>query len=748
MKKTDLLPQNLERHQRMATSELAVDETIFSQSNGILGVRACFAEGTGQSSDDPYALINGFYNTIPYHYEENSIHFPQEGQTIVKLMDTTGITFKTNQCFLNLSDAKLIDLKRSYVLSQGLTQRQATYQIPNGQKIIIREERIVSQSKKYLVISHIEIESVDYVGPLEVTSTMKMPQVTDFVHNDPRVAQEKKHLNFISSTIEKDYASMIAKTEVTEMTIETAMVHDEAFVYSVADQTVSAVRTLQLKAREIKKFTKFQIYNSHLTNPNNETLQAIVDQLGDYDSNKTNQIEWAQSFWIKNQMFLSDPESLLALQYSVFQLNSSGGENEMIQIAAKGISGVGYEGHYFWDTEIYMLPYFIMTAPEKAKKLLMFRYRHIEKAREEARKLGISIGIKVPWRTINGIETSPYYPAGSAQIHINSDLAFVIMQYYYATLDDDFMIRYGFELMLETALFILEYGVFKDNVFHINTVTGPDEYTALVNDNYYTNSMAKRHFENVVSYAKDHLESLRPIFQKTGTPLSILDQFSLAANQMNCIQDEKLKVIAQDDAFLFKKNIDLNAIPNDNHPLLLHYHPLFIYRHQLLKQSDVVLAMVLLNANRDEYYHNSFTYYLNRTTHDSSLSKCMYGIAAYGLGRSDLGKEFLLDSLHIDLKDTKRHTQHGLHMANMGGGYLLLAYGLLGIRLERTLVIAPVYQDHFTEVSLTFLYQGCALSVEVKENHVEITTDKPILIQLFDKQVLVNTFTKALIKST
>jgi alpha,alpha-trehalose phosphorylase len=299
---------------------------------------------------------------------------------------------------------------------------------------------------------------------------------------------------------------------------------------------------------------------------------------------------------------------------------------------------------------------------------------------------------------------------------------------------------------LETALFILEYGVFKDNVFHINTVTGPDEYTALVNDNYYTNAMAKRHFENVVAYGKEHMEALYPVFAKSSTDASILDRFSLAACQMNLIQDEDLKVIAQDEAFLSKKNIDLNSIPVDKHPLLLHYHPLFIYRHQLLKQSDAVLALVLLNANRDDYYHNSFYYYLNRTTHDSSLSKCMYGIAAYGLGRSDLGKEFLMDSLHIDLKDTKHHTQHGLHMANMGGGFLLLAYGLLGIRLEKILKIAPVMQDQFKEISIRFRYQACDLSIKVKENQVEVTSDKPILIQLFDKQVLVETSTQVLIK--
>jgi alpha,alpha-trehalose phosphorylase len=739
--------QNLQRHQRMNSVELAVDETIFSQSNGILGVRGCFAEGTGQSTDDPFALINGFYNTIPYHYEENSIHFPQVGQTIVKLMDTTSITIETNQGKLNLSDAKLVDLQRWYVLSEGLTKRQAVYELKNGQKLILREERIVSQTKKYLVVSHIEIESIDYNGPLVITSRIRMPQINEVAHNDPRVGQIMKHLKFISNGVSSDMASIKAQTEVSHLEIEVAMTHDEDFVYSTNQENVQAQMTKQIEAKTVLGFTKYQIFNTELTNPDHKSTKDLCEGIEDYPSLKQQQAQWAQSFWAMNTMNLSDPESLIALQYTVYQLNSSGGDHEMLQIAAKGISGVGYEGHYFWDTEIYMLPYFILTQPEKAKRLLMYRYHHLKQARQEARKLGIQTGIKIPWRTINGTETSPYYPAGSAQIHINSDLAYVIMQYYNATQDDDFMIHYGFELMLETALFVLEYGVFKDKAFHINTVTGPDEYTALVNDNYYTNSMAKRHFENVIEYASAHRQEVLPIYKKASVEPSILDRLRQAAEHMNLIQDESLKIYAQDEFFLSKKEIDLASIPADKHPLLLHYHPLFIYRHQLLKQSDALLSLVLLNATKDEYYRNSFDYYLARTTHDSSLSKCMYGIAAYALGKAEMGYEFLMDSLQIDLENTKQHTQHGLHMANMGGTYLLIAYGLLGIRLDKVLVIAPARQTQFKEVSLSFVYQGCHLSVEVKDTVVEITTDKPILIMLFDKQVLVNTSTKALIKS-
>jgi len=743
-----VMPKNLERNQRYSTTELAVDETIFSQSNGILGIRGSFAEGTGNEFDDPYALINGFYNTIPYHYEENSIHFPQVGQTIVKLMDTSSVWIDTTCGPLQLSNAKLIDLKRCYVLAEGLTRRSAEYQLSNGQHLIVHEERIVAQSLKHLIVSHIKIESVDYEGELKISSVIQMPKVKSSAHNDPRIAQARRHLNFITHEHTSTYATLNAITENTEMKIEVAMTHDEHFEYALTDQGVSAFVSNHLKPGQCFEFTKFQIFNTTLTNPEGLSTLALIDALPSYPKLKEMQQHWASLFWTNNKVFIDDPESLIAFQYSIYQLNSSGGEHEKLQIAAKGISGEGYEGHYFWDTEIYMLPYFILTQPDKAKRLLMYRYHHLDFAKVEAHKLGIERGVKIPWRTINGTETSPYYPAGSAQIHINSDLAFAIMQYYYATGDEAFMSQYGFEMMLETALFILDYGDFDKGVFHLNTVTGPDEYSALVNDNYYTNAMAQRHFENLVDYASKHKVEIEPILNKCGVNKTILDEFTLAAQHMKFSVDEQRQIIAQDDNFLYKKNLDLSVIPNDKHPLLLHYHPLFIYRHQVLKQSDTLLALVLLNAKTDVLYRNSFDYYLSRTTHDSSLSKCMYGIAAYALGLSDLGDEFFVDSLQIDLQDTKKHTQHGLHMANMGGNYLLVAYGLLGLRIEKHLRIAPAPESRFTHISLSIHYQGRQISITSDKDHFTVTTDGPLMIQLYDELKLVESTTQELIKTS
>ena len=215
-----------------------------------------------------------------------------------------------------------------------------------------------------------------------------------------------------------------------------------------------------------------------------------------------------KTFWTISNVGVSKGILDQTLKYNAYMLYHHSPSDGYRSIAAKGISGEGYEGHYFWDTETYMLPYFILTHKEKAKALLMFRYHTLDEARLEAKNLGATRGAKIPWRTISGVESSPYYPAGSAQIHINSDVALAFINYYYATKDEDFMFSYGVELLLETALFYLEYGHFKNDTFHLYGVTGPDEYTAIINDNYYTNKLAKTHMSFIYNFIKKHKKSL------------------------------------------------------------------------------------------------------------------------------------------------------------------------------------------------------------------------------------------------
>lgn len=735
----------LVRNQRVKLDELTVDETLFSCANGILGTRGHFTEGYGGDLDYPQTYLNGFYNTFPYHYEENSMQFPQIGQTIVNLPDASLITIETDHETINLSECDLIDLQRFYDLNKGSTLRTAIYKTKLGYEFKISEEKCVSQIQKDCIVVNLTIETTNYDGNITLKSYLRMPILSRLKTNDPRIGQAKIHLELLDIYTEDNYAILSAKTKNTDLNVKVGITHSCMGECAILNN--QAVFTFIKKLSKFDKvsITKYQIYQSDHLNDKNE-IEDILKHVKTFEYYKSKQEHFFANFWKENGIYLNDQSINEAIQYNVYQLFNSGGEHDHIQLAAKGISGEGYEGHYFWDTEIYMLPYFILNHPDKAKNILLYRYHNLKKAKDEARKLGVSRGAKIPWRTINGTEASPYFLAGSAQVHINSDVAFAIMQYYHATLDTNFMHQYGFELLLETALFVYDYGHLKGNHFHIDGVTGPDEYTVLVNDNYYTNKMAQKHFENVSKYGLEHLSEIKPVLNKVGVDETIFTELTFAAKHMTLLVDKEHQIVMQDANFMNKKLLDLHTIPDNKHPMLLHYHPLFIYRHQVLKQSDAVLALTLMNEKNITLYRNTFNYYLPITTHDSSLSKCMYGIAAYKLKNTKLGFEYLNDSIQIDLQNRKNHTQHGLHMANMGGSYLLVLMGLLGLTIDEVLSVNPVSQNDITMFELKIRFQGINLHFIVKDYRITIMASSPIRLRLDDEIILIDKSFTALIK--
>lgn len=734
------------RENRINSNELAVDETIFSQANGILGIRGSFVEGYGNDQDDAYALINGFYNYYPFKYEENSIHFPQLGQTIVKLPDAVTMLIQFNGEDINLTSSRLISLTRSYHLSEGYVSRIANYETKNKEIISIEEKRIVSKLIKGLVEIEVTIHNLsDRKGILRLISGIQLPKVKKAVNDDPRLAQQKRHLDLIELGIHKGAAFLKARTNKSNMDVEIYITHSHKFEYIQGEDSILGNYETSLEPKSSLTINKKIIYKSLFTHSNVDAYR-LLESLTSFNEQKQMQEKLTLEFWKKSLVEVSDPNIDLALKYSIYQLNSSGGEIDDLQIAAKGISGDGYEGHYFWDTEIYMIPFFILTQPVKARNLLMYRYKNLNKARDEAKHLGTFRGAKIPWRTINGLETSPYYPAGSAQIHINSDIAYSVISYFNMTNDREFMTQYGLEILLETAVFILDYGTFEKEKFHLNTVTGPDEYTALVNDNYYTNSMAKFHFDGLLKLAGEFKDDFKHTLSKTGFETSILVDLERASKGIQFFKDETLNVIAQDSSFLSKKELNLKSIPKENHPLLLHYHPLFIYRHQVLKQADTILSFILLNRELDETYRNSYHYYLDRTTHDSSLSKCMYGISAYKLQDDELAYRYFKEALFIDLDDERNHSKHGLHLANIGGTYLMLTYGLFGIRIHEGLSISPVKQRQLHNAKLRIEYKNIEVRLELNEEYLCVEAERPVDIMIYNELIHVDHPIKVLIK--
>ena len=490
------------------------------------------------------------------------------------------------------------------------------------------------------------------------------------------------------------------------------------------------------------------------------TLDRVVSQ--GFERLLAAQEQYMDDFWRRSDVRIKDiredrikrstVEIQQAIRFNLFHILQASARAEDTGVPAKGLTGQAYEGHYFWDTEIYLLPFLIYTSPRIARNLLAFRYKMLPQARARAKELGHP-GAMFPWRTISGEEASAYYAAGTAQYHINADIMYALRKYVQATGDEAFLRDFGSEMLVETARLWLDLGFYsaaKGGKFCINGVTGPDEYNAVVNNNAYTNLMARENLR----YAAQVVQSLHAtepdaynaLAHKTALEPSEVSAWIRAAENMYVPYDEKLGFIAQDDDFLDKEPWDFRNTPADHYPLLLFYHPLNIYRKQVIKQADVVLAMFLLgDAFSLEAKKRNFDFYDPLTTGDSSLSSSVEAIIAAQVGDIDKAIRYGMAALLMDLADVGGNVKDGCHIASMGGTWMMLTYGLAGMRdhdgtlsfwprrapEDNAILRFPVtYRSQLLEVEISLdkveyaLREGERLVIRHETEEVELTREK------------------------
>ncbi len=470
-------------------------------------------------------------------------------------------------------------------------------------------------------------------------------------------------------------------------------------------------------------FTKYAVYTDTIRHGDDviqEGMKILHQVKGkSFGELAEEQKRYLDDFWeVSDIMIEGDQLVQEGIRFNLYHLLQSVGKDPASNIAAKGLSGEGYEGHYFWDTEIYIFPVFLMTHPEIAKNLLLHRYSILEHAKARALEMGHEKGALFPWRTIAGKESSAFFPAGTAQYHISADIAYSYIQYYLATKDEEFMKGYGAEVLFETARLWADTGHLHNGKYRIDNVTGPDEYTCIVNNNYYTNVMAKHNLLWAVKIyrllSRTDADRLRALAGRLDLTETEVDNWQMAGESMYLPYDETLQINAQDDSFLQKAKWDLKNTPSDKFPLLLHYHPLTLYRYQVLKQADTVLAHFLLEDEQElGTIRNSYDYYEAITTHDSSLSSCVYSIMASKLGYTDKSYNYFNETARLDLDNTHGNTKDGLHMANMGGTWLAIVYGFAGLRLkENGLSFSPMLPAEWNLLEFQLRYQGRRLKFQ------------------------------------
>ena len=668
--------------------------------------------------------MNGFFEAHPITYAEQAFGFPEAGQTIVNVTDGKLIRLLVEDEPLDVHRGNLQSHERVLDLRTGILERRLLWRSIGGRLIRVTSRRLVSFRYRSIAAISYEVEALDEPLRIALQSNLLANQ-TDVVSTaDPRGASSLGSVLESRLHVEHEARVVLAHTTRTSgLSLAAGMEHVigsrddlEMLIESEPDLGRLTLTTTLVPGQPLC-MTKLLAYHWS----SQQSVEWLRDQVDGsletavaegFEGLARAQREHLDAFWARADIEIDgDPELQQALRFALFETLQAGARAEERSIAAKGLTGTGYDGHTFWDTESLVLPVLTYTQPELARDALVWRHSTLDLARERARQLGLR-GAAFPWRTIHGEECSGYWPAGMAAFHVNAAIADAVRRYILATHDEEFERGCGLELLVETARLWTALGHFAgDGSFRIDGVTGPDEYSALVDNNVYTNLMAQMNLRAARDSVARHPQTARALHVTDEET----EQWRAAAEAMYVPFDTELGVHPQDQDFLHHERWDFAATPPDRYPLLLHHTYFDLYRKQVVKQADLVLALFkrpsafsALEKLRD------FDYYEGVTVRDSSLSAGVQAIIAAEVGHLELAYDYLAEAAFMDLHDLEQNVRDGLHIASLAGAVLAVIAGLGGMRDDdEQISFAPRLPREITRVAFRIVVRATVLSVEV-----------------------------------
>ena len=738
------------RETRLDLNLLAQSESLFALSNGHIGLRGNLDEGEPHGLPGTY--LNSFYEIRPLPYAEAGYGYPEAGQTLVDVTNGKIIRLLVEDEPFDVRYGELLAHERVLDLRAGTLTRRAHWRSPAGKEIKIVSTRLVSLPHRGIAAIEYVVEAVEEFVRVTVQSELVANEDQPETSDDPRVSAILENpLEAVDHENTDTGAVLMHRTRASALMISAAMDHEievEGRVEFSTDARPDLARTTVicgLRAGQKLRIVKYLAYgwSSMRSRPALRDQAAAAIHSARYSGWQgllDSQRAYLDDFWENADVEVEgDPESQQAVRFGMFHLLQASARAERRAIAAKGLTGTGYDGHAFWDTEAYVLPVLTYTAPHTVADALRWRASTLDLARERAAELGLD-GASFPWRTIRGQECSAYWPAGTAAWHINADIAMAFERYRVVTGDDDLERECGLKVLVETARLWMSIGHHdRHGVWHLDGVTGPDEYTAIVRDNVFTNLMAAHNLVTAAEACNRHPEEAAEMDVTTEETAAWRD----AADAVNIPYDAELGVHQQCEGFTTFAEWDFEA--NQTYPLLLHEAYVCLYPAQVIKQADLVLAMQLQShAFTPEQKARNVDYYERRMVRDSSLSACTQAVMCAEVGHLELAHDYAYEAALIDLRDLHHNTRDGLHMASLAGAWMTMVVGFGGLRDdEGILSLDPLLPDGISRLRFRLRWRDFRLTVAVDHSEVTYTVhdgpDREVAIRHAGQHLTLNT---------
>jgi alpha,alpha-trehalose phosphorylase len=714
------------RETALQLETLAETESVFALANGHVGLRGNLDEG------EPFGLpgtyLGGFYEVRPLPYAEAGFGYPEDGQTVVNVTNGKIIRLLVEDEPFDVRYGVVRSHERVLDLRAGVLRRTAEWISPTGRAVRVSSTRMVSFTQRAVAAIEYVVEPLEGEFPVVVQSELAANEPMPGADRDPRAA------GALSAPLRSElYAArdtralLVHSTKASGLRIAAAIEHliqgpDGTETTSEAFEDLGRVQlTADLAPGTSLRIVKLIAYGWSAE----RSVPALRDQVGaaaasalhtGWEGLLAQQRTYLDDFWARSDVELEgDAELQQAVRFALFHTLQAGARGEQRAIAAKGLTGPGYDGHTFWDTEGFVLPVLTYTAPQAAADALRWRSQTLDMARERARTLGLK-GAAFPWRTIHGEECSSYWPAGTAAFHINADIAGAVVRYQAASDDEEFEHTVGVELLVETARLWRSLGHHDaGGKFRIDGVTGPDEYSAIADNNIFTNLMAQRNLRAAADVVERHPHRAAELGVDEEEAASWRD----AAAKIMIPYDSTLEVHPQAENFTEHRVWDFERTKPDQYPLLLHFPYFELYRKQVVKQADLVLALFACGDSFSaEEKARDFEYYEPLTVRDSSLSACVQAIVAAEVGHLDLAYDYFAEAALMDLDDLEHNTRDGIHIASVAGTWITAVAGFGGMRdFGGELSFSPRLPSALTRLKFRLMFRGRNLMVEVNHEH-------------------------------